>query len=157
MTMCVDKINTFSTELVKHVVWLSKIVKNVTTILVSNVNQNISENKMEQLAHYADLLWLDVKSAIILFSVQDVLMVTLWNKIEMVQLYCLMEIALNVIQIVLLAIRREFIVQVVIVDIHWVQQELVFQQINSILLYYWILISTFSHQKFHNLKVNWLN
>lgn len=73
---------------------------------------------MEQLAHYADLLWLDVKSAIILFSVQDVLMVTLWNKIEMVQLYCLMEIALNVIQIVLLAIRREFIVQVVIVDIH---------------------------------------
>lgn len=73
---------------------------------------------MEQLAHYADLLWLDVKSVIILFSVQDVLMVTLWNKIEMVQLYCHMEIVLSVMLIVLLAIRREFIVQVVIVDIH---------------------------------------
>ena len=138
MIMCVVKINTSLTEFVLIVVLLSKIVKNVTMKHVSNVSQNISEKLMAQIAHYVEAQWLDVKNVTTQFSVQDVPMDTLCNKIEMDQLFYLMETVLSVMKIVLLAMRRESIVQAAIQVTHWARQELVFLQTNSISLYCWI-------------------
>lgn len=118
MIMCVVKINTSLTEFVLIVVLLSKIVKNVTMKHVSNVSQNISEKLMAQIAHYVEAQWLDVKNVTTQFSVQDVPMDTLCNKIEMDQLFYLMETVLSVMKIVLLAMRRESIVQAAIQVTH---------------------------------------
>ena len=108
--MCVVKINTFLTEFVQIVVLLLKIAKNVTIRHALNASQNISDRLMEQLAHYVEVLWLDAKSVTTQFSVHDVLMDTLWNRIEMDRLFCLMETVSSVMRIVSLAIRRESIV-----------------------------------------------
>ena len=124
--MCVVKINTFLTEFVRIVALLLKIAKNVTTKHALNANLNTSERLMEQLARYVEALWLDVKSVITQFSVHDVLMDTLWNKIETDQLFYLMEIVSSVMKIVLLAMRKESIVQAVILGILWARQELAF-------------------------------
>ena len=118
MIMCVVKINTSSTEFVLIVVLLSKIVKNATMKHVSSVSHNISEKLMVQIAHYVEAQWLDVKNVTTRFSVQDVLMDTLWNKIEMDQSFYLMESVLSVMKIVLLAMRRESIVQAAIQVTH---------------------------------------
>ena len=115
--MRVVKINTFLTEFVQIVALLLKIAKNVTTKHALNANPNTSERLMEQLAHYVEVLWPDVKSVITQFFVPDVLMDTLWNKIETDQLFYLMEIVSNVMKIVLLAMRKESIVQAVILGI----------------------------------------
>ena len=115
--MCVVKINTFLTEFVQIVVLLLKIAKNVTIRHALNASQNISDRLMEQLAHYVEVLWLDAKSVTTQFSVHDVLMDTLWNRIEMDRLFCLMETVSSVMRIVSLAIRRESIVRVAILGI----------------------------------------
>lgn len=115
--MCVVKINTFLTEFVQIVALLLKIAKNVTIKHALNANPNTSERLMGQLAHYVEALWLDVKSVITQFSVHDVLMDTLWNKIETDQLFYLMETVSSVMKIVLLAMRKESIVQAVILGI----------------------------------------
>lgn len=72
---------------------------------------------MELLAHYVEVQWLDAKSVTTQFSVHDVLMDTLWNRIEMDRLFCLMETVSNVMKIVLLVMRREYIVRVAILGI----------------------------------------
>lgn len=115
--MCVVKINTSLTEFAQIVVLLLKIAKNVTIKHALNVSQNISDRLMEQLAHYVEVQWLDAKNATTQFSVHDVLMDTLWNRIEMDRLFCLMEIVSSVMKIVSLAIRRESIVRVAILGI----------------------------------------
>lgn len=116
--MCVVKINTSLTEFVPIVVLLLKIVKNVTIKHALSASQNISDRLMEQLAHYVEVLWLDAKSVTTQFSVHDVLMDTLWNRIEMDRLFCLMETVSNAMRIVLLAMRRESIVQAAILVTH---------------------------------------
>jgi len=73
---------------------------------------------MVQLALYVEAQWLDVKNVTTRFSVQDVLMGTLWNKIEMGQLFYPMESVSNVMKIVLLVMRRESIVQAAIQVTH---------------------------------------
>lgn len=98
-------------------VLLLKIAKNVTIRHALNASQNISDRLMEQLAHYVEVLWLDAKSVTTQFSVHDVLMDILWNRIEMDRLFCLMETVSSVMRIVSLAIRRESIVQAVILGI----------------------------------------
>lgn len=123
---------------------LSKIAKNATMCHAWNANRNISRRIMEQHAPYVQVLWQDAESVITLCSAQDVMMVTLWNKIEMEPYSYPMETVSFVILIVLLAIKRQPTVQAVKANIHWVQEELVSHQTNLILLYYWILIWTSS-------------